>query len=286
MTGACIIDGIDISTLGALILRGGDHGLISFPTRKNVQLIDWPDEDGFEVSPALPVYDAKKLTVNYYLKGNETNFKTRLNSFVTLHEASGLRHVEVREFDFHFWLRYAGVSSFAMNRGFSVTGEKSAQISIDYVMDNPLQFVASALGAITANREIPTQVAFSDIDLSAFGIIVSDVYSTAMKLTAKERLVANSAYSTGNVAFTGHAPKHGRQEITVKCTMICDGLEAFVDNYIALFNTMNVPYFTMNLTAAAKQYNCYYSSMDNFKKWPWTGRAMAEFDLKLVGYKI
>jgi hypothetical protein len=285
MTGACTIDGIDIATLGVIILRGGDHGFISFPSRKAPVIIDWPDANGFEIGNDDPVYNEKKLTVSYYLKGNETNFQSRLNSFVSLHEASGYRAIEVREFDQTFQLRYAGVSSFSMNRGFSVTGEKAAKIGIDYVMDDPLQFIGVTT-IPTANREIDTQVQISGVDLSAFGIIVQDIYSGAFKLGIKDRLIYQSAYSTGNIADTSYAPKTGKQEIIVRCTMICDSRAAFMQNYSALFNKLDFNGFTLGLIAASKQYICYYSAMEGFKKRPWTGRAIAWFDLKFIGYRV
>lgn len=287
MTGACIIDGTDIATLGALILRGGDHDFISFPSRKNPVLIDWPDQHGFEIGDNDPVYNEKKLTVNYYLKGNKTNFQSRLNSFISLHEASGYRAIEVREFATTFQLRYAGVSSFSMNRGFSVSGEKAARISIDYVMDNPLQF-ASAGSATepTANRTIPTHVEIAGTDLADFGIVVKNIYSSALKSAIKERLVYQSAYTTGNIADTSFAPKREKQEIIIQCTMICADRESFMDNYSALFAALDVSSFTLNLPAAAEQFKCYYSQMDGFTKSPWTSRAIANFDLKLVGHRI
>lgn len=284
MTGACIIDGTDITTLGTLILRDGDNGFISFPSRKTPMMIEWPDQDGFEISTDAPVYDAKKLTVNYYLKGNETNFQSRLNSFISLHEASGYRAIEVREFDATFQLRYAGVSSFSMNKGFTLSGEKAARIGVDYVMDDPLQFAST--GSATANRSIPTQVQIGGVDLSAFGIIVQDIYSSAFRFGVKDRLIYSSAYSTGNSADTSYAPKRGKQEITIKCTMICDDRTAFLENYSALFHALDVASFTLNLVAAGKQFKCYYSAMDSFKKRPWTDRAIASFDLKLVGYRL
>jgi len=285
MTGACIIDGTDIATLGVIILRGGDHGFISFPSRKTPTLIDWPDQNGFEISTDAPVYDAKKLTVTYYLKGNETNFQSRLNAFISLYELSGYRAMEVRELDATFQLRYAGVSSFTMNRGFSVTGEKSARISIDYVMDDPIQFIGAST-IPTANREIDTKVQVAGIDLSAFGIIVQDVYSSALRFGIKNRLVHQSSYSTGNIADASYAPKHGKQELTIRCTMICEERTAFLENYAALFHALDVSSFTLNLVAASKQFKCYYSAMESFKKQPWTDRAIASFDLKLIGYRL
>ena len=286
MTGACIIDGIDIATLGVLILRGGDHGFISFPKRKGPTLIEWPDADGVEIGSDAPVYDAKKLTVHYYLKGDETTFKNRLNAFISLHEQAGYRAMEVREFGLTFNLRYAGISDFNPNRGFSVTGEKAARISIDYVMDDPLQFIDTEVVVPTANRSIPTYTEIGGLDLSVFGIVVSRVYPTAFLQPLKERLIYSSAYANGNIADTSYAAYKNKQGITVQCTMICTDRAAFMSNWNALFNALNVPSFILNLSAAGEQYKCYYSDMNNFTKRPWTSRGIASFELNLTGYQL
>jgi len=286
MIGACIIDGTDIATLGVLILRGGDHDFISFPQRKDPLIIEWPDADGFEIGSDAPVYEAKKLTVNYYLKGDETNFQARLNAFVGLHEAAGYRAMEVREFAQTFQLRYAGVSGFSMNRGFSVSGEKSARISIDYVMDDPLQFIDSEIVAPTENRPFPTHVQVGGVDLSAFGIVVHETYPTALCRTPKGRMVYTSQFINGNITDTSYAAKKGKQDITIRCTMLCADRETFLMNYSALFNALNVSSFTLTLSAAGKQFKCFYNAMDGFKKRPWTGRGIAGFNLKLVGCEI
>lgn len=285
MTGACTIDGIDIATLGVLILRGGDHGFIQFPARKAPQLIEWPDLDGFEIGSDAPVYEARKLTVDYYLKGVGIEFQNRLNAFVSLHEAAGLRTVYLREFGQSFQLRYTGVSAFSLNRGFTAAGEKAARISMDYVADSPIDFIDTEAVA-SAYRAIPTQVELDGVDLAAFGIVVQDVYSTAMQRQLKERLLYSSKYSSGNVADTSWAAPRGKQEIAIRCTMICNNRAEFMQNWSALFNHLNKADLELNLAAPDKQYFCYYSSMDGFEKWPFTGQARAEFTLKLIGFEI
>lgn len=286
MTGACTIDGTDIATLGGLILRGGDHGLITFPTRKEPVMIEWPDEDGFEISDDDPVFDGKKLTVQYYFKGDETNLQSRLLAFVSLHFLAGYRSVYIREFDLTFQLRFAGVSYFNMKRGFSVTGEKSARISIDYVMDNPVHFFNTGIVAPTAFRAEQTYVEIAGYDLADFGIVVNEIYSGAFKSSAKKTLIYNSKYAIGLTVDTSYAPKKEKQQITAKCTMICADRAEFMTNWNALWNTIAVSSLTLDLTSAGKTFTAFYLSMSSFKKRPWTNRAIAEFELNFTGFEV
>lgn len=280
MDGGVIIDGTDIAALGAFMVRGGDHGLISFPTRKEPVMIDWPDQDGFEIALDNPVYEAKKLRVDYFLKGNEMTFLDRLNAFANLHFTSGDNSIYVREFDKTFSMRFAGITSLKINRGITTKGNKHALMSIDYVMDNPTQFLAT--GSASASREPDTQVTIGDVDLSAFGIIVKEVYGTAFRFSPKGGIVYNSRYVNGQSVVYPSSPKRAKQDITISCAMICEDRAAFMANWNALWTAVNVPSLSIGLTAAGKTFTGYYKSMVDFKKRPWTARSFAEFEINFA----
>lgn len=283
MTGACIIDGVDISTLGVIVLRGGDHGLISFPTRKDPVLIDWPESNGFEIGDDDPVYDAKKLTVDYYLKGDETTFLSRLNAFANLHFVPSNISMFVREFNKTFSLRFTGITSLKISRGFSVDGNKNARISIDYVMDDPTQFLGAGLPS--ANRDSLTHVTIGAVDLSAYGIIVKEVYGTALRVTPKALIEYNSRYDNGQSVIFPTSLKREKQDITISCAMICQDRESFMANWDALWAAVSVSSLNIGLTATGRSYKAYYKGMGSFKKRPWTNRAFAEFELNFTGYE-
>lgn len=288
MTGACTIDGTDIDTLGGLILLGGDHDFISFPSRKDPKYNDWPEEDGIEISNDDPVFNEKKVTVKYYLKGDETNFKHRVNSFLDLHVGAGYRSVYVREFGRTFQLRFLGVTGYEQNRGFSRGGEKSVRLDAEYSMDDPVQFLDPLIVTPASGRSIPAQVTLNSVDLAQYGIIVHKVYSTAMRLAVKQRLITSSQYMTGLIADVGLTddialpPKRQMQRITLECTMIAPDRAAFWNNYNALWSVMSSNTFLLGLPAAMKDFTCYYSSMTGFSKKPWTGRVIVKFNLEVV----
>ena len=282
MTGACTIDGIDIATLGVLILRGGDHDLISFPSRKDPKYNDWPEEDGIEISDDDPVFNEKKVTAKYYLKGDETNFKSRVNAFLDLHVVAGYRSVYVREFDRTFQLRFIGVTGYEQNRGFSRSGEKSVRLDVEYSMDDPIQFLNPLIVAPASGRSIPAQVTINSIDLAQYGIVVHKVYSTALRWSVKQGLVISSKYRTGLIADVAIPPKRKMQRITLECTMIAPDRAAFWNNYNALWSVMSSSTFMLGLPAAMKGFRCYYSVMSGFSKSPWTGRVILKFNLEVV----
>jgi len=288
MTTACTINSVDIATLGALILRGGDHDLISFPARKEPVIIEWPDRDGFEIGDDEPVFDAKKVTIDYHLKGDETNFLNRLNAFANLHfQATDDLPVYVREFNATFNLRFTGISKLDINRGITRTGEKAARISVNYMMDDPAHPFNPAQTTPTADREPETQVTIDTVDLAAFGIIVKNVYSSALRFDAKPGIVYKSRYATGNNVIYPSVQKQNARKITLNCAMVCAGRTGFLENWNALWYAAALqPSVTLGLTAAGKNFTAYYTAMDNFNKRPWTRRAFAEFELLFSGYEI
>jgi hypothetical protein len=238
--------------------------------------------DGVELASDDPVYNEKKLSIKYYLKASELAFKPNLNAFFDLHMQQGYRSIYIREFDKTFQVRFSEVTGYQQKRGFSLSGDKWAYIDIDYVMDNPLQFLDPGIINPVGPAGNDTRVSVNGTDLSAYGIIVQDVYSTALKYGVKEGLVYRSSYGSGLVSDTGISPKKQKQAVTIECRMSAGSRADFITNYTALFNNIKAGVITINLTAAGKELKCCYLSMSGFAKRPWTGKASASFRLEFI----
>ncbi len=284
MTGAVTIDGTDIYTAyGAYILKGGDNGFISFPSAKAPPTNDWPEEDGLEVYLGNRVFNEKNLTVRYRLNGDETTFKSRLDAFKSLHFQAGYRQIYVREFEKTFSSRFSGISGYSQRRGFSRNGDNSCVIEVDYIMDDPTQFLV--LATEPANEGLDsTKVVLNSVDLANFGIIVRDIYSTGMRGSAKKPLVYSSAHANGVAADTAYSPLKSFPLLTIKCSMSAPDKATFWQNYNTLWWVVNSG-ISLSMVAAEETYLCYYSAMENFeKKRPFAVRPRVEFDLKLTAY--
>jgi hypothetical protein len=70
MTGKSYIDDfVDLfTTYGIYITEGGYNSLISYPSLKKVESIDWPEEDGEQVDLTNPVLDVKEVTISFAAK--------------------------------------------------------------------------------------------------------------------------------------------------------------------------------------------------------------------------
>lgn len=284
MKGSVTIDGIDVADFGATLLRGSDGQLISFPTRKDANIIEWPDADGFEIGSDAPTYEARTISLQWFCKSVATDIKQHLNDFIALHKPNRYINMYVRELDTTFKLRYQGITAHDQSRGgFSSKLAKWVKLTIDYVMDEPTQYV-DVLEPISLIPMNTTKVKLDTLDLGSYGIIVEDVYSTALRSEMKIGVEHTSAYTTGKIiSFIG---KKAKQNIDITCTMLGYDKEDILGKYKALWTAINKPSVSIKLTEAGRQYTAYYNSMRSASKVPFSRDARFRFVLEFSGYEV
>lgn len=267
--GGCIIDTVDLAAYGIFIERGGSDDFLSFPERRIPDFNDWEEYDGLDVDLSELSFEAKKVQVKYVVTSDdESAFKHYLNSFEALHFAPGYRSVFVREFNRTFQLRFTGFSSYSHKGGLYMHAKKMGKITAEYSMDDPLQFFTPAILSPISTRETLSQIALNGYDLSRFGIIVRDIYSTALRSrSAKPVLERKINHITGLAADTGLIPKRQARIIEIQCAMIARTFAEFMTNWNALFNNLRITVpVQLGVTRTGSVLNCYYSKMTNFKK--------------------
>ena len=249
-----------MATLGVFIERGGSDDFLSFPDRRTPDQNDWPEHDGLEVDLSDLSFDAKKVTVNYVMTANdETTFKSNLNAFEKLHFAPGCRSVFVKEFNRRFILRFTGFGNYLHKGGLYMRAKKIGKIATEYVMDDPLQFFTSAIHTPITTRTVLSQITLNDIDLSRFGIVVRDIYSTALQLRSAKPVLERK--------ITDAVPKHQARQIAIECSMLANSVLEFMTNWTALFNNIcTTSAIQLGITRTGAMIQCYYSKMTNFKK--------------------
>jgi hypothetical protein len=140
MTGKCIIDGVDIGSLGAFIVRDGDNDFISFPSRREPQNNDWYEYDGMDADLAEVYFKEKTVEVRFYIRGAPgARLEERLYGFFDLVSAPGVRSVYVQAFDRTFCLRYLDAPDMKQKGGLIKPGAGSAAFTVRFSMDDPMQ---------------------------------------------------------------------------------------------------------------------------------------------------
>lgn len=263
MKASCIIDNVDIATLGAFIQRGGSNDLLSFPSRVKPDANNWAEYDGLDVDLSNCSFRAKSVNIRYCIVADSGNvFNQNLSTFQNMHFAAGYRIIYIREFAKTFELRFEGFSDYNHKGGLIKKGTKTGFLTASYVMDNPLQMFQSDVIVPNGTLRNLSYISLNGIDLSRFGIIVEDAYSTMLnKGLVKKRLEKQSIIDVGTTA------KRQARHFRIKCVMIANDLAEFYKNYEALFNNIRLQQSIMlEMSAINKSINCYYESMTEFEK--------------------
>lgn len=282
MIGACIIDGVDIATLGMFIKKDGDADFIAFPSRKEPLKNDWFEHDGVEVDFDTLVFEPKKIKVEYYLSApNSTLFKERLNAFQNLHLSAGLREVYIREIGHTFSLQVISFGKMTQKGGLYKSGRKSATIEVEYLDNSPTDMFWSAIYDGVNNSGIPTRVLLNGNDMNTYGIIINEFYSTALNLhSPKLGISRDSQFLNGANVDVNFVPKKESRKFSMECTFTAATDIDFRWNYSALFNNFaKKEPLTFTLTNG-DVINCYYTGMSNIKKLaPFKRRILFTFTL-------
>lgn len=281
MTGACIIDGVDIATLGMFIKRGGDTDFISFPERKEPLLNDWFEHDGVELDYSSLTLAPKKVKVDYYLSAaSGTLFNARLNAFQNIHMASGLRQIYLREFDRTFHLQTIEMGKMEHKGGLYKQGRKSANITVEYMDNNPAYMFPETFQSPVGNG-LPTRVVLNGIDLNVYGITINEFYSTALSLySPKQGIVREQQFTDGALVDVAFIPKREPRKLAMQCTLTASYLNAFWYNYTALFYELTRQQTVVFSLSNGSTINCYYTGMAGLKKLaPFNRRIIITFTL-------
>ncbi|HLW09575.1 MAG TPA: hypothetical protein VKX35_04190 [Fermentimonas sp.] len=286
-TGQCIIDGVDIASIGAFIERDGSNDLLMFPDRRKPDQNDWFESDGLEVDLSEVSFDAKKVAINYVIIADDyTQFKQRLNIFQNIHYKP-MMNIYIREYATTFNLRYIQSSDYRHSGGYFNARKKIGNVKMDYWMDDPMQLYTSAIASPVGDPSNITHVSIDNIDLSAYGITVTEAYSSVLRPRGVKEVLTSKINSVdGQVAdnlqgIVGY-PKRKANEVIIDCVMTAGSKNNLLINLNALFNVVRKINAPLSLQLAGETINCYYSKMSQFRKLtPFSRKVRVEFKLHL-----
>lgn len=262
-----IIDGTNIRTLGMFILRGGSNDFLSFPERREPAQNNWAEHDGLDVDFSDLSFNPKKVSVQLYISApTEALFNQRLNAFQNLHFQPGYRQIYVEEFQKTFSLRFLGFGEYLHKGGLAKSGKKSGKLTVEYMMDDPVQIFNPTPSLPQGEGASATHIQLNGVDLSQYGIIVKEVYSTVLRpASPKSTLERSFNHINGIWADVAIIRKKESKQVTIDCVMSAGTLSEFYNNYNALFGIMNSA-APIELSTPDTDRLCYYKAMSNFTK--------------------
>ncbi len=275
------LNGTDIQTLGAFLVKGGDYDLLSFPERKEPVKNNWFEHDGLDVDLTAVYFKAKTIRLKYgIMAANATQLQSRLNTLANLHFSTDFCELYIPAFQHTYQLRVLNFQEYIHQGGYFKDGRKTGYLEVEYSADNPTQFftvdTTPIEGAVSH-----TNIKLNGFDLSRFGIVVQEAYGSVLKpRSPKKGLVIETENQNGSIADTEFVPKKEARKIILKCTFL-SSKQNFKRNWSALFNQLTKA-GTLKIEAAGQVIDCYYHSMSDFTKHlPLSHRAYFTFNLNL-----
>jgi hypothetical protein len=268
MTGSVIIDGLDMyESYKCFLLKGGDQDLLVFPERKEPDEINWFEKNGVDVDLEDVAFKAREVRMSFYFScPTSGEFLRNLDTFYRHISSKGYREVFLRELNRTFLLRFLSCEEYSQRGHFSKTGRKAARINVVFSCDDPLQVIDLDINTPVTTRPFLTYVMINSIDLCNYGIIVKDIYTTALPLPAK-KAVLEQEISNGVVADVLAETTFEPYEIVIECSMLSPSLSSFYNDYSALFYQLSRPgTLSLRLSAANKTVSCYYTKQDSLIK--------------------
>lgn len=278
---SCSINGTNIQTLGAFLVKGSDFDLLTFPERRTPLQNNWFEHDGIDVDLTAIYFKAKSIRLKYgVVAANTTQLQSRLNALANLHLKAGGSKLSVPAFEHTYELRVLGFQEYAHQGGYFKDGRKIGFLEMEYSADNPTQFF-TADSSPTGSEFSPTQIKLNGMDLCQFGVVVQEAYSSILKPSSpKSGLKIEAENQSGIIADMRFVPKKEARQIIMTCTFL-SSRRNFKKNWSALFNQLTRPGI-LKVEAAGQEIDCYYVSMSDFAKLlPLSNRAYFTFNLNL-----
>jgi len=106
------IDGVDLETIGVIVMSGSDD-FLKMPDLKPPLQYDWKDQNGIQVYLNSPVYQSKEITLKMAIHAtSESQFWERYNAFFNLIKTAGTKRLYVGELKRSFYVYYSRMEEF------------------------------------------------------------------------------------------------------------------------------------------------------------------------------
>ena len=264
------IDDLNVrSRFGCWVTRGGYNGLLAFPSMKEPEHNDWPEEDGIEVDLSDPKLQPREVSVSFLSDSN-----TQASDLIAYLSQTGLHTFRVPSLGREWRLRLADHPS---NRVYPL----ATSFTLKFVEDVPSRPVS---GECDPGIWIPeSRYRLDDQPLSTYGVVVDESRNALLQNpTAKMNLQRKVATVDGQFYDAEHLVFQSK-EVTFKCHLKAISMEAFWACYDRFLAALIAP-GERRLYAGeiGKSYPCYYRKTSGWEVLTLNGPVVVRFELTLM----
>lgn len=236
-----------------ILVESGREALFALPARRKPPMVDWQDEDGLEVDLSTPLWMPSTMTMSMHVApGADDYFNTSMMSeFVPIFLPESYRYIK---------LRYVSASNLTYRGGFRRKAPKWATLDINLENDDPEQVIRGVVPSPIPAR-FESLVSLNGADLSSLGVVVSEVYNTALlPAELKEIPYWESEFATGRRLFPG-APRYKvSRPINLQSSISYTSTDDLLGVLSALWAIVSNP-GAITMGVANQSVQCYYESM-------------------------
>lgn len=217
------IDGADAyERFGIFVTQGSYNGFVNFPSSKQLDSNDWPEEDGRE-------FDLSALALNTGEVSVELGFVNhwKFSDFVALLADKGYHEFEFKELARTYRLRLSAQNRFEVFAGLNIA-------RFTFVNDFPRE-AEYIYQAPVHSLSLPKGYELDDRDLSEYGVLVLEGSDAEIRKAppVKKNLLQDYKRRDGAV-YDGEFVKFQTKDVNLKCLMRAPDIETFWRNRDAL----------------------------------------------------
>jgi hypothetical protein len=270
--GKLYIDGQDAyAAFGVWITHRGHEGVIRFPAMKDVEINDWPEEDGIEPDLSQPVLSSKEFAISFAAHGD-----IRTSKFLDLISDGAYHTFGMMEVGRSCRLRLLSQASLTAKRELELF---SLQFADDFPLPEGYVYVPPQSGII------PVQgIELDGTDLSNYGVrVLAGSRSEILKSPAVKRNLLVDFKQQNGAFYDDEFVVFKQKEVKLNLLMRANTLNEFWHNYDALLYDLSRPgERKLFVEDTGYEYPCYYKSCDVIEFSPDPGKIWFKFGLAFV----
>lgn len=258
------IDGRHISEWGLRVEDGTLSEWFKLPKRKTVVYNNWAESDGIEPDLSIVEWEETSFKLSFIMSGaNPTEYMTRFRTFISFLSDKGTREVSymgiTRTLRYDQGNSYDGTPLFEMRKAFSLISLTMKEEKPEIVEERP-----------TGTMNLRGQYAINGIDLSEFGLGGEQRDDDLWKYPGMKTPFSDGKAYDLSMVTTKH------KEIKLSLWWICDSVESFLKNRMALLWQLSRP-GTLSLYADSIGGNtsAYYTGCGSFSANMYAGGRVA-----------
>lgn len=239
------IDNTSLDEMQVYLHKGSDNEIWAFPARIEPDHNDWYEERLRDADLLLPPsYEKKKLTIEFVILKPTEERLAKVRSLldhrsITLYVGQFEQAYQLRPLKFVGYRHLGGLVQKAPGAGI---------LSVEFEQED-IPAIYTAEKSSPQPSSYTTYVVLDGADLSQFGVVVNQAYSSALLPQQFKRpddtLPSNS--------------------IAIECTMLADSANSLKGNLAALFQALNQK-GSRDLVVAGIKHKVYYTSMKETSK--------------------